>query len=158
MSATCIVRRSRAARAETVFRPGAIGLRRTNSQFSKPALWLATARSSFPSNRKIYPRSASQSLTAFSAIVSNTACKSEPELLMTLSTSLVAVCCSRDSERSSVRWRSSLSRRVFSIAMTACAPKFLNQLDLLVGEGTHFRAIDEKGAHQLVVFEHRHRE
>ena len=37
---------------------------------------------------------------------------------------LVAVCCSSDSLRSSVRWRSSLSSRVFSIAMTACAAKF----------------------------------
>ena len=37
---------------------------------------------------------------------------------------LVAVCCSSDSVRSSVRWRSSLSSRVFSMAMTACAAKF----------------------------------
>ena len=43
---------------------------------------------------------------------------------MTLSTSDVAVCCSSASERSSVRWRSSLSSRVFSMAMTACAAKF----------------------------------
>ena len=35
---------------------------------------------------------------------------------------------------SSVRWRSSLSSRVFSMAMTACAAKFCDQLDLLVGE------------------------
>ena len=43
---------------------------------------------------------------------------------MTCSTSEVAVCCSSASLRSSVRWRSSLSSRVFSIAMTACAAKF----------------------------------
>ena len=42
---------------------------------------------------------------------------------MTSSTSEVAVCCSSDS-RSSVRWRSSFSSRVFSMAMTACAAKF----------------------------------
>ncbi len=42
---------------------------------------------------------------------------------MTLSTSAVAVCCSSDSVRSSVRWRNSLNRRVFSMAMTACAAK-----------------------------------
>ena len=36
-----------------------------------------------------------------------------------LSISLVAVCCSSDSLRSSVRWRSSLSSRVFSMAITA---------------------------------------
>ena len=44
---------------------------------------------------------------------------------MTFSTSDVAVCCSSDSVRSSVRWRSSLSSRVFSMAMTAWAAKFL---------------------------------
>ena len=44
---------------------------------------------------------------------------------MTLSTSEVAVCCSSDSLRSSVRWRSSLSSRVFSMAMTAWAAKFV---------------------------------
>ena len=37
---------------------------------------------------------------------------------MTLSTSAVAVCCCSDS-------RSSLSRRVFSMAMTACLAKLL---------------------------------
>jgi hypothetical protein len=46
---------------------------------------------------------------------------------MTFSTSDVAVCCSSDSVRSSVRWRSSLSSRVFSIAITACAAKFLTR-------------------------------
>ena len=51
----------------------------------------------------------------------------------TFSTSDVAVCCSNASVRSavrwlrsSVRWRSSLSRRVFSMAMTAWAAKFLH--------------------------------
>ena len=39
-------------------------------------------------------------------------------------TSEVAVCCSSASLRSSVRWRSSLSSRVFSMAMTAWAAKF----------------------------------
>ena len=41
------------------------------------------------------------------------------ELEMTCSTSEVAVCCSRASLRSSVRCRSSLSSRTFSMAMTA---------------------------------------
>ena len=44
---------------------------------------------------------------------------------MTLSTSAVAVCCCSDSVRSSVRWRSSLSSRVFSMAITAWAAKFV---------------------------------
>ena len=70
---------------------------------------------------------------------------------MTLSTSAVAVCCCSDS-------RSSLSRRVFSMAMTACVAKFVHQLDLLVGERTDLLAIDGDGADQLVVLEHRHDE
>ena len=45
---------------------------------------------------------------------------------MTLNTSDVAVCCSSDSVRSSVRWRNSLSSRVFSMAMTAWAAKFVS--------------------------------
>ena len=44
---------------------------------------------------------------------------------MTFRTSEVAVYCSSDSVRSSVRWRSSLSRRVFSMAMTAWPAKFV---------------------------------
>ena len=53
-----------------------------------------------------------------STSVSSTVCRSNVERLMTLSTSAVAVCCCSDS-------RSSLSRRVFSMAMTACAAKFV---------------------------------
>ena len=62
--------------------------------------------------------SASHSRAADSTSVSSTACRSKVERLMTLSTSAVAVCCCRDS-------RSSLSRRVFSMAMTAWAAKFV---------------------------------
>ena len=68
---------------------------------------------------------------------------------MTFSTSEVAVCCCSDS-------RSSLSSRVFSIAMTACAAKFCHQLDLLVGEWTDLLAVDADRADQLVVFEYWH--
>ena len=63
------------------------------------------------------------------------------------STSAVAVCCC--SGRSSVRLRSSLSSRVFSMAMTAWAAKFLHQLDLLVGERPYLLAVDGDGADQL---------
>ena len=67
---------------------------------------------------------------------------------MTLSTSAVAVCCCSDS-------RSSLSSRVFSMAMTAWAAKFVHQLDLLVGEGTNFLAINGECADQFVLLQHR---
>jgi hypothetical protein len=52
-------------------------------------------------------------------MTSKAGCVSVGELLMTSRISDVAVCCSSDSERSLVRWRSSLSSRVFSMAMTA---------------------------------------
>ena len=70
---------------------------------------------------------------------------------MTLSTSAVAVCCCRDS-------RSSLSSRVFSMAMTAWLGEVADQFDLLVGERTDLLAIDVDDTDQLVLLEHRHRE
>ena len=61
---------------------------------------------------------------------------------MTWSTSDVAVCCSSASVRSAVRWvrsavrwRSSLSSRAFSMAMTACAAKFLTNAICLSVKG-----------------------
>ena len=69
---------------------------------------------------------------------------------MTLSTSAVAVCC----------WRRfaqlTLSSRVFSMAMTACAAKFCNQLDLFVRERPHFLTIHGDSADKIVFLEHRH--
>ena len=67
---------------------------------------------------------------------------------MTLSTSVVAACCCSDS-------RSSLSRRVFSMAMTAWAAKLREQIDLLVGELTHLLAKNADRADKFVVLEHR---
>ena len=68
-------------------------------------------------SRQMIAMSASHSRAADSVNVSNTVCRSNVERLMTLSTSAVAVCCCSDS-------RSSLSSRVFSMAMTAWAAKF----------------------------------
>ena len=45
---------------------------------------------------------------------------------------------------------------MFSIAITACAAKFVNQLHLLFGEGPYFLAKDRDGADQLAFLEHRH--
>ena len=70
---------------------------------------------------------------------------------MTLSTSAVAVCCCSD-------LRSSLSSRVFSMAMTAWSAKCLDQLDLLVGERAHLLAVDGDDSDQFVLLEHRNRE
>ena len=88
------------------------------------------------------PNLASQMHVALSSIASNTGSSSPGELEMTFSTSQVAVCCSSNSVRSSVRWRSSFSSRVFSMAMTACAAKFCDQLDLLVGKGPDLLAVN----------------
>ena len=63
----------------------------------------------------------------------------------------MAVCCCSNS-------RSSLSSRVFSMAMTAWAAKFLHQLDLLVGERPNLLAINSNRADKLIVFEHWHAE
>ena len=62
--------------------------------------------------------SASHSRAADSTSVSSTGCRSKVERLITLSTSAVAVCCCSNS-------RSSLSSRVFSMAITAWSAKFL---------------------------------
>ena len=53
---------------------------------------------------------------------------------MTSSTFDVAVCCSNDSVRSVVRWRNSLSSRVFSMAMTAWVAKCLTAQICFSGE------------------------
>ena len=43
-------------------------------------------------------------------------------------------------------WRSSLSSRVFSMAMTAWSAKTRYQLDLLVGKGANFLAVNTNHA------------
>ncbi len=65
------------------------------------------------------------SLSPLPTMASNTGWVSLSELLMTLSIPEVAVCCSNASLRSSVRCRSSLSSRVFSMAITAWLAKFV---------------------------------
>ena len=86
-------------------------------EFRRKAVSSRRARYAVPSARVIVALSASHSRAADSTSVLSTACRSKVERLMTLSTSAVAVCCCSDS-------RSSLSSRVFSIAITAWAAKF----------------------------------
>ena len=86
----------------------------------------------------------------------NTGSSSPGELEMTCSTSLVAVCCSSASVRSSVRWRSSLSRRVFSMAMTACAANVLKHRKLLVGQRPGHKPHDAEQADRLIAAHHGH--
>ena len=83
----------------------------------------ARSRKTSPSRRQIEAVVASQSSTAEAISVSNTACRSNAERLMTFSTSAVAVCCCSASVRSRVRACTSSNRRTFSIAMTAWSAK-----------------------------------
>ncbi len=85
----------------------------------------ADTRKFVPSYSTRLAKRAPQMRTALSKIESNTGARSPGDELITSSTLEAAVCCSSDSVRSSVRWRSSLSSRAFSMAMTACAAKFL---------------------------------
>ena len=80
-------------------------------------------------------RSASHSRTAFSASVSKTGWRSNVDRPITLSSSLVAVCCSSATRSSLLRASSSVNRRTFSMAITAWSAKVLKQLDLLSVNG-----------------------
>ena len=93
--------------------------------------------------------SASHRCAADSTSVLRTLLRSKVERLMTLSTSAVAVCCCSNS----ISLRSSLSRRVFSMAMTACG-KVLNQLDLLVRERPNYLAVNYKRTDEIAILQH----
>ena len=77
-------------------------------------------------------------------------------LLMTCKTSDVAVCCSSDSLRSSVRCAQFLEQSRILDGNHGLFGKILDQLDLLVGERLHLLAIDRDDADQLVFLQHRH--
>ena len=74
---------------------------------------IATTRRASPSHRFRTPNSASQMRRAFSSIAWNTGSSSPGELLMTRSTSDVAVCCS------SVSFSLCSSSAIFSYALTS---------------------------------------
>src|SRR5215831_1242442 len=121
MSATCCSCFVAAMRQRGLFGPGRTdGLFRRKWSHAGGALCNAVNRNAPPSYRSRLPNLASQMRTAFSSIALNTGSSSPGELLITLSTSAVAVCCCNDS-------RSSFSRRAFSIAITACAAKFRSE-------------------------------
>ena len=104
----------------------------------------------FPSlGRLMDAMSASHSMAADLTRVSSTVRKSNAEPLIALSTSAVAVCCWRAS-------RSSPSRRAFSMAIIAWAPKVGEQLDLFFGERQHFAAVNCEDFDKLIVLKHGH--
>ena len=109
------------------------------------------ANENFALHRKdTLPNSASQSRVAFSSIASNTGCNSPGERIMTFSTSLVAVCCSSASERSSVLAQLVQQPRVLD-GDDRLGREVLHQLDLLVGKWPHLLAVDIEAADQLIV-------
>src|SRR6516165_8134037 len=102
--------RSSIARAAALLRLGGAGYaRRFISSTSGVRLWCATKWRSWPSNRYTKQNWPSQSRRALSAIMSNTGWTSVVERLMTLSTSAVAICCSRASFSSRVSRATSVS-------------------------------------------------
>jgi len=74
----------------------------------------------------------------------NTGCNSPGDVLMTLNTSDVAVCRSNDS-------RSSLSSLVLD-GDDGLGGEILHQCNLLVGERSHFLAVNAKNPDKLVFF------
>src|SRR5262249_29932408 len=128
------------------------GFRRRSSSKTGGALCIATTRNASRSCSTSEPNFASQRRTAFSSIALNTGSSSPGEVLMTCRTSDVAVCCCSDS-------RSSLSRRVFSMAKTPCRAKLVTRPNCLVGYGPpHLLAVDADRAEQSAFLEHRHAE
>ena len=98
------------------------------------AMCTATARKISPSRRN---KIAELGLTDAGCICQHalkTGSSSPGELEMTFSTSEVAVCWSSDSQ-SSVRWRSSLSSRVFSMAIDGLIGESLQQFFWIFGIG-----------------------
>ena len=84
---------SSAALAVVLLRPGTTGFRSINSLSSREALYATTIlRRPFSKRKMKNACSAAHSLAAFSTSVSSTGCKSNAERLITLRTSLVAVC------------------------------------------------------------------
>ena len=98
-----------------------------------------------------------QICTALSNMAWNTGCSSPGELEMTRSTSDVAVCCSSDSVRSSVRCAQLVEQPRVLDGDDGLSGEVLHQRDLLVGERPDLLAIDRDRADQLVLLEHRHR-
>src|SRR5262249_16146932 len=70
-------------------------------------------------------------------------------------TSLRAVSCSTDRVSSPVRARSSLSRRAFSIAITALFGEISHQFDLLLVKRLDFELVQDDYAHDVIAPKHR---
>ena len=95
----------------------------------------------------IFPNLASQIRTAFSSMACKHRLRSPGELLMTWSTSDVAVCCSSDSVSSAVRWL-----RSWSLTQLTQQPRVLDGDDGLSGEVSYkFNLLIGETAHLLAI-------
>jgi hypothetical protein len=97
------------------------------------------------------PNLASQMRVAFASMAWNTGSSSPGELLITPSTSAVAVCRSNDWLSSRVRACTSSNSRTFSIVITRLACESCQQCNLLVREWPHLGATDRERADGLVL-------
>jgi hypothetical protein len=84
---------------------------------------IESARHALSSYRNRTPKLAPQIRTAFANMASKTGSSSPGEVEMICNTSEVAVCCSRPSVSSSVRYCTSSNSRTFSIAITVWSAK-----------------------------------
>ena len=82
--------------------------------------------------------------TAFSSMAWKTGSRSPCELEMTFSTSVVAVCCSSE-------FAQLVEQPRILDGDDGLRGEVLNQLDLLVGEGPNFLALDSDSADQFAV-------
>ena len=90
--------------------------------------------------------------TAFPSIAWNTGSSSPGELLMTLSTSAVAVCCCREFARNFAE-----ETRVFD-GDDGLRGEIFDQLNLSVSERPHFLAVNGNRTDQLALLQHRDNE
>ena len=86
--------------------------------------------------------------TAFASIAWNTGSSSPGDVLMTCSTSAVAVCCSSNSSSQLVEQAGVLDGN------DGLRGEVLQQLDLLIGEWADLLAVDSDAADQPVLSEH----
>src|SRR5215467_1499422 len=152
---TCLVS---ATRPRPVLGPGRnTGWSRRCSAYAGGALCSAAMRKPSPSRMHKFPNPASQMRVAFASIASNTGSSSPGDLLMTCSTSEVAVCCSSASLRS--------SRALLQLVEHPCvfdrddglAGEIADQCDLIIAERSNLLAIDADHTDQRALFEHGHR-
>ena len=151
-----IARRSSATLAVMVWRPGVHGM--ASNKINK--IWRKRCGrrprdTSSSSRRKITPRLAPHRLVAVSMRLSKTSCSSNCERLMIFSTSAVAVCCSNASVRSFGALTQFVEQPRVLDGDDGLRGEVRDQLDLLVGERTHFLAGQDECTNHFALVQQR---